>query len=233
MEFQKLSAPGLTELFVRQIRDSILSGQLCAGEKMPSERDIARQMQVSRAVINSGFETLAKQGFLEIRPRLGVYVSDYVKYGNIDTLTAIMEYNGDYINEKEIRSILEFRRALEHMATDEIIKNASAEDLNKIGELTENIARQTTITDAIEAVFLFQHALALSGGNILLPLIYTSFRPITNRLWQRFCMRYGISQLYYNAKEIYDALLTGDAQAVRDCSDRHLDDILDGSHQIY
>jgi GntR family transcriptional repressor for pyruvate dehydrogenase complex len=233
MEFQKICAPSLTELFVRQIRNSILTGSLPIGTRMPSERELAQKMQVSRAVINSGFEILEHQGFLEIKPRQGVYVSDYVKNGNLETLTAIMEYNGDYIRESEIRSILEFRRAVEHMATDEIVRNASQEDLDELGRLAENIAKQTTVPDAVEAAFLFQHELAIAGGNMLLPLIYTSFKPITSKLWQKFCVRYGISQVYINTKELYDALLTKDAAAVRAVSDRHLEEILDGKFQLY
>ena len=35
------------------------------------ERELARQMQVSRAVVNGGLAELAAQGFVEIRPRQG------------------------------------------------------------------------------------------------------------------------------------------------------------------
>lgn len=233
MEFEKLSAPSLKELFVHQIRDSILSGKLPVGSKMPSEREIAQQMQVSRAVVNSGYEILSHQGFLEIRPRQGVYVSDYAKYGNLETLTAIMEYNGDYIKREEIRSILEFRRALEHLATDEIVENATKEDFERLGVLADNVAKSTTIAEACEAAFLFQHAVAIAGGNTILPLIYTSFKPVTTKLWQRFCSRYGIRQLYENTREFYDALLSRDPQQIRACTDRHLDDIIAGSHEVY
>uniref|UniRef100_UPI000B07B0E9 winged helix-turn-helix domain-containing protein n=1 Tax=Clostridium sp. NkU-1 TaxID=1095009 RepID=UPI000B07B0E9 len=63
MEFQKLSALSLKEMFICQIRDMILSGHIPVGSKLPPEREIARQMQVSRAVVNSGFAELEKQGF--------------------------------------------------------------------------------------------------------------------------------------------------------------------------
>ncbi len=73
-------------------------------------------MQVSRAVVNSGFEVLERQGFIEVRPGFGVHAADYTIFGNIETLIAIMEYNGDQIKDTEIRSILEFLRAPEHPA---------------------------------------------------------------------------------------------------------------------
>lgn len=233
MQFQKLSAPSLKDLFICQIKESILSGQLPVGSRMPSERELASQMQVSRAVVNSGFDELVHQGFIEIRPRQGVYVADYARYGNIDTLVAIMEYNGETIRPQEIKSILEFRRAVEHLATDELIRMASHEDLEHIGELTEAIGKAGNIPDAVEAAFCFQHGLAMAGGNTILPLIYVSFKPVTSKMWQRFCKRYGIRLLYENTKELYEILCTGNAAEARACTDRHLDDIISGEHKIY
>ena len=58
MEFERLSAPSLKELFVTQIRDNILSGKLPVGTRLPPEREIAQQMQVSRAVVNGGLAEL-------------------------------------------------------------------------------------------------------------------------------------------------------------------------------
>ncbi len=233
MQFQKLNAPSLKDMFVTQIRENILSGLLPVGSKMPSEREIADQMQVSRAVINSGFELLARQGFLEIVPRQGVFVTDYCKYGNIDTLVAIMEYRGEMIKPSEIRSILEFRRAVEHLATDAFIQNAKEEDYEKVAELTERIGTSNDVTLAVEAAFQFQHELAAAGGNSILPLIYVSFKPITTKLWMRFCSRYGVMLLYENSKELYEILLKKDCELARDCTDRHMDDIIDGMHKLY
>ncbi len=51
MEFQKISSPSLRELFVNQFEELILSGKLKIGEKLPPERQLAEEMQVSRAVV--------------------------------------------------------------------------------------------------------------------------------------------------------------------------------------
>lgn len=233
MQFQKLSAPSLKDLFVQQMKANILSGELAIGTKLPSEREIASQMQVSRAVINSGFETLSREGFVEIKPRQGVFVSDYVKHGNIDTLIAIMEYNGDKITRQEIKSILELRRALEHLATDEFIKCASSDDLYEIEQLVEKVRQAKNVSEAVEATYCFQHAVAVAGENSIIPLIYTSFKPVTTKLWQRFCNRYGISLLYQNTKELYFALYQKNMEEARECTNRHMDDAISGIHSIY
>ena len=64
MEFKKISAPSLRDLFIEQNEHMILSGQLKIGEKLPSERQLCEMMQVSRAVVNGGISDLEKKGFL-------------------------------------------------------------------------------------------------------------------------------------------------------------------------
>ena len=125
MEFAKLFAPSLKDLFVQQLQGMILSGALPVGTQLPPERTLAEQMQVSRTVVNSGLAELSDQGFLEVRPRQGTCVADYRRRGNLDTLIAIMQYKGGVLGRDEIRSILEVRRALEHLAAERAILYAS------------------------------------------------------------------------------------------------------------
>ena len=91
----------------------ILSGKLKIGEKLPPERQLAEEMQVSRAVVNGGIADLQRMGFLIVKPRSGTYVADYRRRGTIETLLSIMKYNGGSLRNEEIRSIFEVRIALD------------------------------------------------------------------------------------------------------------------------
>ncbi len=106
MEFQKISSPSLRELFVEQVQHMILSGKLKIGEKLPPERQLAEEMQVSRAVVNGGIADLQRMGFLIVKPRSGTYVADYRRRGTIETLLSIMKYNGGSLRNEEIRQSL-------------------------------------------------------------------------------------------------------------------------------
>ena len=64
MEFRKLNAPSLKELFVTELQNMILSGKLEIGSKLPPERELAESMKVSRAVINSGSQNWKRRDFL-------------------------------------------------------------------------------------------------------------------------------------------------------------------------
>lgn len=233
MEFEKLSAPSLKDLFVQQLQGMILSGELPMGTQLPPERELAQQMQVSRAVVNGGLAVLAQQGFLEVRPRLGTVVADYRRNGNLGTLIAIMEYQGGVLGRDEIRSILEVRRALEHLAAQRAIAFASDESLTALGDLVAQMAAAQTVPAAAEAAFTFQHELALVGGNSILPLIYYSFRAPVITLWTRFCRLYGIEALCRNTERLYTYIRARDAKAAEDYIDSYLNEAISGSQQIY
>ncbi|WP_367926336.1 FadR/GntR family transcriptional regulator [uncultured Ruthenibacterium sp.] len=233
MEFSKLSAPSLKDLFIQQLQGKILSGELPVGTPLPPERELARQMQVSRAVVNGGLAELAAQGFLEVRPRQGTYVADYRRKGNLSTLIAIMEYRGGVLGKEEIRSILEVRRALEHLAVENAIRYASDQSLSRLGELLENLAGAKDATQAAEIAFSFQHELALAGGNSILPLIYYSFKAPVITLWIRFCRMYGIEALCRNTETLYTYLRARDQQAAAHWIDTYLGKAISGSQQIY
>ena len=233
MEFIKLSAPSLKSLFVSQLQGMILSGELPVGAQLPPERELADRMQVSRAVVNSGLAELAKQGFLEVMPRQCVRVADYRRKGNLSTLVAIMDYRGGVLGRHEIRSILEVRRALEHMAANSAIDFASEADHAALGETVAALARTETPAEAAEAAFAFQHTLAFISGNSILPLIYYSFKPPVITLWIRFCRLYGIEALLSNTERLYAHLCARDKVAAAAWIDAYLGEAIDGAQQIY
>lgn len=196
MEFQKISSPSLRELFVEQLQHMILSGKLKIGEKLPPERQLAEIMQVSRAVVNGGISDLEKMGFLTVKPRSGTYIADYRRKGTLDTLTAIMKYNGGRIRNDEIRSIFEVRIALDTLAAHLCIDRITDEGIRILFDKVELIRTAKTISDATHAAFEFQHEFALLSGNTLIPLIFQSFQAPVFTMWERFCTLYGIPVLY-------------------------------------
>lgn len=170
MEFEKLVSPSLKDLFITHIEAMILSGELPVGQQLPPERQLAQSMGVSRAVVNSGVAELERRGFLEVRPRVGIFVTDYRRAGTLDTLKSIMTYNRGRLRNEEIRSILEVRDALDKLAAAGIIACASEEDIAVLFRAAEAIRETGDNRHAAEAAFAFQHELAMQSGNTLLPL---------------------------------------------------------------
>jgi len=64
-----------TQLY-RQIRRLIMSGQLTAGVRLPSTRDLVTHLGISRNTIVYAFDQLVAEGYLESHVGSGIYVSD-------------------------------------------------------------------------------------------------------------------------------------------------------------
>lgn len=233
MEFQKLSAPSLHELFVDQLEHLIISGKLQIGEKLPPERQLAEMMQVSRSVVNSGINELEKKGFLIIKPRSGTYVADYRRKGTIDTLMAIMKYNGGRIRNEEIRSIFELRIALDSLAAKLCIDRITDEEIQLLFEKVEDIRTAETKSDAIRAAFEFQHEFALMSGNTLIPLVFQSFIAPINTLWERFIDLYGMEILYQRNYKMWTFIKNRDTQGAVAWIEKSMEECINGEYQIY
>ncbi len=233
MEFEPLYAPSLKELFVRKLQGLILSGELAMGQRLPSERELCQQMGVSRAVVNGGIAELARQGFLEVRPRQGAFVADYRRNGNMETLMAIMDYNGGTLGKEEIRSILEVRWGLEQMALRRCIDNASDQDLQSLGRYVDALGENPSPAQAADIAFAFHHEMTLIGRNHILPLIYTSFKVPCQALWIRFCKKYSVEALHSNVAALYHHLLLRDPEGAKKWSSFYLEEAIHGSQQIY
>lgn len=234
MDFAKLKAPTLKELFVREFETMILSGQLKIGEKLPPERALAEQMQVSRAVVNSGIAELSRKGFLKVKPRSGVYVVDYRRHGTVETLLSIMNYNGGHLRQDEIRSILEIKMIVDKLAVELSVDRHTDEDitsleycLDKMEHLSDNNAK------AADAAFSFYHEIAMTSQNTLLPLIYRSFRVPVTHLWIRFIEKYGNKLVCNNAQEILKALKNHDREGAVTAVEKAISSSISGANEIY
>jgi GntR family transcriptional regulator/MocR family aminotransferase len=67
------------------LRKAILSGSLPAGERLPSTRDLAEQLGISRTVVVLAYDHLHAEGFLEGRRGAGTYVSSSLKRITVGT----------------------------------------------------------------------------------------------------------------------------------------------------
>ena len=69
----------------RRVADMVSSGQLAPGEKLPSERDLADLLKVSRPSIREAMIALEVSGVIEVKTGSGIYVKDPAKrYGLTD-----------------------------------------------------------------------------------------------------------------------------------------------------
>lgn len=63
----------LYEQLYRAVKEDILSGVIAGGEKLPSKRALAENLNISRITVENAYEQLLAEGYLVSRPRSGYY----------------------------------------------------------------------------------------------------------------------------------------------------------------
>lgn len=76
MELTTVNVKRLYLQVAEQLAAPIRSGELKQGDALPSERELARRLSVSRPTIREAITTLEVMGLVEVRPGSGVYVRD-------------------------------------------------------------------------------------------------------------------------------------------------------------
>ncbi|MFA6506113.1 MAG: GntR family transcriptional regulator [Treponemataceae bacterium] len=233
MEFSKIAAPSLKDLFIRQIEDLIISGKLEIGSQLPAERELAERMGVSRTVVNAGIAEMSGKGFLEIRPRIGIFVTDFRRSGKIGAILSLMTYNGGALRRAEIRSILEIRLALDRLSIETVVEKASDEEINGLEPHLERIRVAESPTACAAALYDYHHEFSVIAQNTIIPLIYSSFAiPITS-LWERYCRLYGRQTLYEGTQRLHELVKARRKDEAVAWVEEYIGTSLSGTRQIY
>ncbi|GAX02090.1 FadR/GntR family transcriptional regulator [Secundilactobacillus silagei] len=182
MKFKPIEAPSATDLFVTQIKNAIIAGQLKPGEKLPHERELSESMNVSRSVINTGLSRLQQLHFIHIQPRQGAVVADYRSEGTLETLNQVVSFDGGYYQPSLLQSIYEFRQVTEENIVTLAAKRQDKPSLRLAQAALDQFKQSNTIQDWSLTTFDFFHALALASQNQVYPLIINSFRPMYLKL---------------------------------------------------
>ncbi len=175
MEFNEIVAPTLKELFVSEITKKIISGDLVVGEKLPPQRIMEAKMKVSKTIINSGLKELEKTGFITIEPRVGAFVADYTRNGNIDTLLAIINFHGGLLDRKTFDSLMAYRLYNDSECAYLAAKNRTSEDVVILRNLHKQMQTLDNPKKLAELKLEFQKAIYYATQNNIYSLVCNSF----------------------------------------------------------
>ena len=192
MEYKKLLAPSLKDLFIEEIESKILSGELEIGEKLLTERELADVMGINRNIVHSGIATMVAKGFLEIQPRVGTFVADYNQKGSVEILVSMMNYNKGMLRHPEIRSSIELKILFDTFAIRQMMPTLTKENLDKLQSYLLSLESTTKVSVAGEIAYEFFRYMSILSKNTILPLIYNSFRTSNRNLFERHIRHYGI-----------------------------------------
>lgn len=110
------------EQIVSQIKQQIMSGELKAGEAMPSMRKLAKDLHVSVITTQRAYDDLSRDGFIVTIPAKGTFVSsqnqDFIREENRRKVESLLTQAAELAKENGI-SKEELKRLLDVITTEE------------------------------------------------------------------------------------------------------------------
>lgn len=215
MTFKRIDAPSIKELFLSQMEELILSGELKPGDRLPPERELADTMGISKTIVHEGIRELARMGFLDVVSRQGVYVADYTSTGNLDTLFAIIRYRGSMPDTKMLVSLLETRLYMECPAITQLANRRDPAHIRELERLQEEVHRALPldINTFATALFAYRRRIVSLTGNCISPLIMNAFFTASIAAWADYCEYIGRKRALEVLEQTTAYIQSGDSQS--------------------
>ena len=142
MRVEKVKTETIADKIAQQIEENILDGGLNKGDKLPSERDLAEQFEVSRPSIREAINKLQAKGIIEKIPGGGSYICETLGSSFTDPLLEILAKNQDAPLD-----MLEMRYAIEGLSAYLAALRATQEDKKLIQQRFDELIEAHTHGD--------------------------------------------------------------------------------------
>jgi GntR family transcriptional repressor for pyruvate dehydrogenase complex len=160
----------ISDKVYEQLRDMIFRGELRAGQKLMSERDMAQTLNVGRPTVREAIQKLIEQGLIESRRGVGTFVRDEETRKNNKPLLQLLNGQGFTIVE-----LLEVRLALESNSAVLAARRATEEDIRIIEQSLNRLLDARDLERNLDNELSFHMNIAYATKNIVQVHLMKSF----------------------------------------------------------
>jgi GntR family transcriptional regulator, transcriptional repressor for pyruvate dehydrogenase complex len=222
------------EQIVTQIEDMIRAGHIQIGDKIPSERSLAEQFQVSRVVVREGIRHLEARNIIEVIQGSGTYIRRVPPQTLAQNVTLLLELEkSSFVDLMTVRQALEVtaaRLAATQATPDELSEIAAC--ANAMREVAEGSGNQKAKYFDYGAKDLDLHRLIARASHnaplasfldAILPMIMEGRFALVNSFGdaENFFRRRGVERIHTEHVSIIDALRRHDADAAARLMTQH------------
>lgn len=153
MPLEAVEARRLYRQVADQLRALIDSGEYAVGSRLPTERDLAEQLKVSRPTVREALIALEVEGRVRIRVGSGIYVAEPAALASLISTSTVIE--GPF-------ELLRAREFIEGAIAEQAARAAKPEDIERIDA---SLAAMATVQHPGEASMIHDRAfhVAITG----------------------------------------------------------------------
>lgn len=224
--FEPVGHESISDAVVDQIESMIVDGILKEGRKLPSERELAEAMGVSRPKIREALQQLEGNGLVTVRHGEGTFVSTLTGRAMSPALLSLYARHGEAFYD-----YLEYRREQEAFAARLAAERATQSDKERLSDIISEMQRAWEKDDldaSQEADIRLHTAIVDASQNTTLMHMMASVYDLTrqgvfyNRRYLRTMDGTGEALLQQH-KDMVDAILAGDGAAADAAARAHMD----------
>lgn len=221
MPIQIIEAPRLYRQIADHLRDLILRKEFAPGSRLPTERELAIKIGVSRPSVREALIALEVEGWIEIRKGSGIYVAR-----RSPELRLRPEHARDAPGPFEL---LRARAVIEGEVAALAARKAKKRDLKELDAVLEEMHDEArTCGSALQADRMFHVRMAqIAGNGVLLALVIEMFDHRSGPMSTRLGLHLEGMKAWYAAIEehrhVILALSIKDEAAARAAMQRHMD----------
>ncbi len=223
--YKRVQQGKISDIITSQLEDMIIHGVLVPGERLMSERDLAREMEVSRPSLRDALQKLENKGLIETRQGGRTFVRNFLGPSLTDPLAELLERSPNTAQD-----FLELRTTLDGIAAYYAALRATEVDRELLTLCFETMEEAYNEKDPSEEADIdadFHMAIAEAAHNVVLLHILRSLFLIlrTNVVSNRMNLYTRPSSrkiLLKQHKAIYEAIMTCDPEKARNAAAGHL-----------
>ena len=222
--FAPIRPKKISEEIVEQIKSLISKGELKPSERIPSERDLATMLGVSRPSVREAIMVLEAMGFLESRQGGGTFVRALTEATLADPLAKLMEQK----DPRMLHALTEVRMGLETWSAYLAAQRAEPEEiaeLQRLYEIMEVQAARGGWDVSVDANFHYTITAATHNTVQIhvLNTIHSLFQTTLQVALTEFYRKTGyVEKLLKQHREIVEAIAAHDPEGARRAMANHL-----------
>jgi len=160
MEFKEIIPVRLYESAIKQIMDLVKRSELKPGDKLPSERELAEKLSISRGSLREAFRVLESRGLIKSKPGGGRYIREIRKNGHNNTENIILS-----LEKSSILELLEAREMFEVKIAEITAQRATPEDIKSIEKALNKMNEEEGLKDDKKTESDTEFHLAIAGAS--------------------------------------------------------------------
>lgn len=158
-----IKTPKVYDQVIEEIKNKIKNGQIKKGDKLPSEREMAESLGVSRTSVREALRALEVIGLVESRQGAGNYIRTNFNNSLFEPLSIMF-----MLQESSPKEMYDLRETLELQCAKLSAKNIEDNELELLTAILDRMYVAESEEESLELDIKFHYLLAKTSRNVLL-----------------------------------------------------------------